>query len=1008
MKILKAIGAAVLAVATCFSARAEETLVKTPLILDGVEAGYTVTGLPNDEVAVVFTNHVDGAMTWTAPTYLENVQFLVVGGGGSGRAGTWGGGGGGGGVVTGLVNYIAKNAEVIAFVGKGGAKVSGNGTAGIPGDDSYFTVGGLEYVRAYGGGNGKTGNGASGGSGGGAGPGTSQYYGGSATQGSFDETYVTGWKFGEKGGDGIKSATAGGGGGGATTAGYSPSAGNRGGVGGAGLTSDITGKSVVYGSGGGGGGSYKGASGGSGAGAGANGTSTEGTSGVANRGGGGGGGGQWQTSYRSGAGGSGVVVLRYTVPDGAVEVPRILSKVYNAATQTADVPTAQGYTVTQNNGGIDVGSYDVVLTPVAGYSWLNDSTDPLTVKFNIIPGENEWTVEPAITKGSWTANVDEPGVLTPAATKFDQVSAVITKDGGAATAFEGTVLPTDPGEYVITYTIPTSANYTDPDVTAKSVSFTITSADEVPVYEISLGDLSVSDERVMTVPYTLICESTTTKSAMVYALYALDGDSTTNVAQIATGASLNGSGSGTISDMKPGATYWVAVYGSVDNEQSEPTEFKSVTVPGPATDFDVDVTFTNQPDEFVITGSGTPGIGVTTVTVYWSLNSDALDNSETFMFNPDEVAAFVKTIPYYSIDDILTYKISVTTTVETETYGSQSWEYSSDAVTKTRVDTSKVTYTWTGEGGDNLWTNAANWSASVGNSYGYPNSKYAVAKFTTPGVDVNLDGRTVTLSSEFTATSDTSTGFVFSQNLGEVNFRNGKIYFSPSGNSFGFGAKGTTLIFDTVQITGLKFMTCPNSTVVFTGSYDLGFSFYPWEHLSDSTLIFRDGDMSCEYGGSWLKESYDIYIENAKWTLTNPINDNSLASRIHFVDGEGEDGRQAQLVVNGAIRLKNTYNIRIPRDGHKEASIIAKTKYDQPSCTIKLDVSDYKSGKPVPLVRYTSSTDQALSTDNLTLAAYEDGVNVTEKRNARLVWSGDDNTLYYKQDSQTGFSIIIR
>ena len=49
--------------------------------------GYVVTdlGKKKNEVAVVFTNHTEKTMTWTAPVDLENVRFLVVGGGGGAR-----------------------------------------------------------------------------------------------------------------------------------------------------------------------------------------------------------------------------------------------------------------------------------------------------------------------------------------------------------------------------------------------------------------------------------------------------------------------------------------------------------------------------------------------------------------------------------------------------------------------------------------------------------------------------------------------------------------------------------------------------------------------------------------------------------------------------------------------------------------------------------------------------------------------------------------------------------
>ena len=124
--------------------------------------------------------------------------------------------------------------------------------------------------------------------------------------------------FGNKGGDGCTIANgdygygAAGAGGGATEVGGNGTKGDeyKGGDGGAGLVSDITGIMMVYGSGGGGSSTWGGAGvGGEGAGDGVYGGN--GMSGLANQGGGGGGG---SRTFNGGAGGSGIVVLRYVLP----------------------------------------------------------------------------------------------------------------------------------------------------------------------------------------------------------------------------------------------------------------------------------------------------------------------------------------------------------------------------------------------------------------------------------------------------------------------------------------------------------------------------------------------------------------------------------------------------------------------------------------------------------------------------------------------------------------------
>ncbi|MBR2713141.1 MAG: hypothetical protein IKB76_00005, partial [Kiritimatiellae bacterium] len=185
-----------------FCASAAFAEVVTEPLAGHPEWGYTVSGLgeSGDETAVVFTNHTETA-TWTVPTDLTDVQFLVVGGGGGGGGGTWGPGGGGGGVVTGLVYSLTKNAEVVVTVGAGGTGGQGNGKSGGLGKNSLFSVNESPYATAYGGGAGRTkAKGVDGGSGSGGGSTSgSSYSGGSANKGVYDETVVSAEAFGSAG-----------------------------------------------------------------------------------------------------------------------------------------------------------------------------------------------------------------------------------------------------------------------------------------------------------------------------------------------------------------------------------------------------------------------------------------------------------------------------------------------------------------------------------------------------------------------------------------------------------------------------------------------------------------------------------------------------------------------------------------------------------------------------------------------------------------------------------------
>lgn len=235
------------------------------------------------------------------------VDYLVVAGGGSGGSGTGGGGGGAGGLLESSAYPVTAGIAYTVTVGAGGASTTYNSPVaenGLPGNNSSFGP----AITATGGGAGVIGgvpDGGSGGSGGGAGtsPGAD---GGPGTPGQGNN--------GADVQDPFPGLSIGGGGGGAGAA-----ATNR--NGGAGAASPITGTPVNY-AGGGGAGVYNGTStpsvGGIGGG-GDGGYNTnaigDGEPGDANTGGGGGGGGGTAPAAAvdvvSGAGGSGIVVVRY-------------------------------------------------------------------------------------------------------------------------------------------------------------------------------------------------------------------------------------------------------------------------------------------------------------------------------------------------------------------------------------------------------------------------------------------------------------------------------------------------------------------------------------------------------------------------------------------------------------------------------------------------------------------------------------------------------------------------
>ncbi|MBO7207946.1 MAG: tyrosine-protein phosphatase [Kiritimatiellae bacterium] len=473
----------------------------------GGNYGYVVPNVGGNanEYAVVFTNENAGAISWRAPADLENVEFLVVGGGGGGggvtSANLGGAGGGGGGVITGKIFSVSQGATLTINVGKGGA--GGNTakatSAGESGSASSIANNGLVYVSAPGGGGDSGMDNESAdrvGKQGGSNAGARTTSVASHTFSSFvtNGTYVVAKSYGNKGGKTYSTnAAASGGGGGATAAGGNSTSNTAGGKGGEGLASSITGSRVVYGSGGGGGNTkvsgddYVNGVGGTGAGDGGKHSAGlyNAKSGLANQGGGGGGGGgrnvDGGAQYRGkgGNGGSGIVVLRFSMPVVAetVKVAKPVattSFTYDGAEKVA-LASGEGYELSGTTQAVDAGSYTATATLKSGYAWSDDTTEAITFNWSIAKATNAWNTKPAITKTSWYTDEDA-ATLTLGAAKFGEVVTSMTKDGEAVTFSE--ILPTEFGNYTITFAVADSNNYS---ALTETITFTVIQASPVKV-----------------------------------------------------------------------------------------------------------------------------------------------------------------------------------------------------------------------------------------------------------------------------------------------------------------------------------------------------------------------------------------------------------------------------------------------------------------------------------------------------------------------------------------------
>jgi len=270
--------------------------VSSPLIITGLVNGtsYTVairavnrngpgpvsnsiTGTPSSTVESFTTV---GTTSWTAPSNIFSVEYLIVGGGGGSGGGydTGAGGGGGGGMLLNGFLSVIPGMTYTVIVGDGGAggvsiRSPVSETNGSSGENSIF-----ESIIALGGGGGFASRLPSGGNNG---------TGGAAA------IPTTTASLGGRGG----GSTGGGGGGGGSSGAGGTKSGATAGTAGAGTSSSISGSSVTYGVGGVGG---------------IGNTNNAGTAGTSNRGNGAKGGGATSGADEDGAkGGSGIIILKY-------------------------------------------------------------------------------------------------------------------------------------------------------------------------------------------------------------------------------------------------------------------------------------------------------------------------------------------------------------------------------------------------------------------------------------------------------------------------------------------------------------------------------------------------------------------------------------------------------------------------------------------------------------------------------------------------------------------------
>ena len=162
----------------------------------------------------------------------------------------------------------------------------------------------------------------------------------------------------------------------------------------------------------------------------------------------------------------GTLTSEFTVEKKSVELPDAGCLVYTGRLLKSDIKSTDLYTVVKNDGGINAGEYEVVLTlkDPDNCKWANnENKNSISVPFTIAKAENSWTVEPSIRDITYGSSI-----VTSGKAKNGEVA--ISYTGIGVTAYEGTSKPTKAGKYKAVFTVVATDNY---DIMTKDVIFTI-------------------------------------------------------------------------------------------------------------------------------------------------------------------------------------------------------------------------------------------------------------------------------------------------------------------------------------------------------------------------------------------------------------------------------------------------------------------------------------------------------------------------------------------------------
>ncbi|MBO5910488.1 MAG: hypothetical protein J6Q15_03155, partial [Clostridia bacterium] len=104
-----------------------------------------------------------------------------------------------------------------------------------------------------------------------------------------------------------------------------------------------------------------------------------------------------------------VAILAFVIAKKDVDVPSPKAEIYTGDNICASIDESSLYTVLENNGGTNKGTYNVVLeiNDFDNYKWLNKETQIITITFEIVAAVNDWKVQPEI--NGWVYNTAHEG-----------------------------------------------------------------------------------------------------------------------------------------------------------------------------------------------------------------------------------------------------------------------------------------------------------------------------------------------------------------------------------------------------------------------------------------------------------------------------------------------------------------------------------------------------------------------------------------------------------------------